>query len=79
MKAILSIYVIVMEIVHLLVVSRVVVVDPVAQVALALTVTLVEPRVLEDVDLIVHRLVEVTDVLVDVDPHVHHLVELNVL
>ena len=79
MKTILPIHVIVMEIVHLLVVSRVVVVDPVAQVALALTVTLVEPRVLEDVDLIVHRLVEVTDVLVDVDPHVHHLVELNVL
>ena len=43
----------------------VVVVDPVAQVALELTVLLVEPRVLEDVDHHVHRLVEVTDVLVN--------------
>ena len=57
----------------------VVVVDPVAQVALELTVTLVEPRVLEVVDHHVHRLVEITDVLAVVDHRAHHLVELNVL
>lgn len=78
-KIVLPIHVIVLEIVHLLVIARVVVVDPVVKVPLELTVLLVDPRVLEVVDHHVHRFVEITDVLAVVDPHVVDLVELNVL
>lgn len=68
----------VMVVVLVTVIKAVLVVVAVLHVEVA-AITLVEPRVLEDVDQVVHRLVEVTDVPVDAAHHVNHLVELNVL